>query len=253
MIPGILGATGRFLDVAALSNCALWLDASDASTITHSSGSVSQINDKSGNSRHFTQGTSTNQPRIDTHTQNGLAVLDFDGTNDRLELGSSGLGRNVGGVTIYVVAKPDSISAIRTLLQFSSGSNSSQSRSSVRLTSASKAELGGRRLDANSFASTTGASNVSTSTFSVFTGVLDYTNSDAFIYLGQSLDGSTTSFQTDGSTSDTDSLASRLGSSLSSLDFFDGQIAELIVFHAAHNADQRALIWSYLNRKWGLS
>lgn len=253
MIPGILASTGRFLDIAALPNCALWLDASDASTITHSGGSVSQINDKSGNGRHFTQATSANQPRIGTATQNGLAVLDFDGVNDGLELGSSGIGRNVGGVTIYVVAKPDSISAIRTLLQSSGGSNSSQSRSSVRLTSASKAELGGRRLDANSFASVAGASNVSTSAFSVFTGILDYTNSDAFIYLGQSLDGSNTSFQTDGSTSNTDSLGSRLGVNLSSRDFFDGQIAELVVFHAAHTADQRTLIWAYLSRKWGLS
>ena len=35
----------------------LWLDASDASTITHSSGSVSQWADKSGNAFHFTQTT----------------------------------------------------------------------------------------------------------------------------------------------------------------------------------------------------
>lgn len=253
MIPGILASTGRFLDVAALSNCALWLDASDASTITQSSGSVSQINDKSGNGRNYPQGTSTNQPRIDTHTQNGLAVLDFDGAGDRFVLSPGGLGRNVGGMTIYVVAKPDSISAARTLFQFSNGTNSTQARASLRLTSASKAEVGGRRLDANSFASVAGASNVSTSTFSVFTGVLDYTNSDAFIYLNQSLDGSTTSFQTDGSTSNTDALDSIIGCNLSRNEFFDGQIAELIVFHEAHNADQRALIWAYLNRKWGLS
>lgn len=252
MIPGILASTGRFLDIAALSNCALWIDASDASTITQSSGSVSQINDKSGNGRHFTQATGTLQPRIDTVTQNGLAVLDFDGSNDRLMLGSSGLGRNVGGVTIYVVAKHDVVSA-RTLFQFSVNSTSTLSRATVRLTSTSKADTGGRRLGADSFVSVAGASNVSTSIFSVLTGILDYTNSDAFIYLGQSLDGSTTSFQADGSTSDTDSLAGRLGSNLSNTDLFDGQIAELIVFHEAHNADQRALIWAYLNRKWGLS
>ena len=41
---------------------ALWLDAADASTITHSGGTVSQWNDKSGNSRHVSQGVTAQQP-----------------------------------------------------------------------------------------------------------------------------------------------------------------------------------------------
>jgi hypothetical protein len=56
---------------------ALWLDAADASTITESSGAVSQWNDKSGNSRHFTQASSAARPSIDaTGARN---VLSFDG------------------------------------------------------------------------------------------------------------------------------------------------------------------------------
>jgi hypothetical protein len=41
---------------------ALWLDASDSSTITASAGKVSQWNDKSGNARNATQATSGLQP-----------------------------------------------------------------------------------------------------------------------------------------------------------------------------------------------
>jgi len=48
----------------------LWLDASDASTITSSGGLVSQWNDKSGNSRHATQPTSGSQP---TYTGTALS------------------------------------------------------------------------------------------------------------------------------------------------------------------------------------
>lgn len=62
----------------------LWLDASDTSTITASSGAVSQWNDKSGNGRHFTQSTGTAQPTTGTTTQNNLNVLVFDGTSDFL-------------------------------------------------------------------------------------------------------------------------------------------------------------------------
>ena len=64
---------------AALSNLALWLDAADSSTITHSSNAVSQWSDKSGNSKHATQSTADNKPSTNTATQNGLNVIDFTG------------------------------------------------------------------------------------------------------------------------------------------------------------------------------
>jgi hypothetical protein len=48
---------------------ALWLDASDASTVTSSGGLVSQWNDKSGNARHAVQATSGSRPTI-----NGSAI-----------------------------------------------------------------------------------------------------------------------------------------------------------------------------------
>jgi len=87
---------------------ALWLDAADTATITASSGSVSQWDDKSGNGRNFTQGTGANQPTTGTRTLNGLNVVDFargrfvDG-GDVLDLGS-------GGFTIFGVAKFDDTS-----------------------------------------------------------------------------------------------------------------------------------------------
>ena len=64
---------------AALSNLALWLDASDSSTINTSSNAVSQWSDKSGNSKHATQSTADNKPSTNTATQNGLNVIDFTG------------------------------------------------------------------------------------------------------------------------------------------------------------------------------
>lgn len=58
---------------------AMWLDASDASTITASSGKVSQWSDKSGNGRHMTQGTGLLQPAYN-ETKNGKNVVTFDST-----------------------------------------------------------------------------------------------------------------------------------------------------------------------------
>ena len=53
----------------------MWYDASDTSTITESSGNVSQWDDKSGNGFHLTQGTGSYQPQTGTHTVNGLNVI----------------------------------------------------------------------------------------------------------------------------------------------------------------------------------
>lgn len=63
----------------------LWLDASDASSFTYSSGSVvSQWMDKSGNSLAFTTAGVGNQPDR-TGTQNGKSTVVFNGTTDYLK------------------------------------------------------------------------------------------------------------------------------------------------------------------------
>jgi hypothetical protein len=80
-MPSTVGIVASSVFTPLDLNPALWLDAADLTTIT-ASGSpllVSQWNDKSGNGRNFTQGSSTNQPRSQTVTQNGFNVLEFLG------------------------------------------------------------------------------------------------------------------------------------------------------------------------------
>lgn len=59
----------------------LWLDASDAGTITIGTG-VSIWHDKSPFKNHMFQATGGQQPTITTQRQNGLNVLTFDGVDD---------------------------------------------------------------------------------------------------------------------------------------------------------------------------
>lgn len=94
---------------ARLSNLSLWLDAADASTITLNVSTVSQWNDKSGNSRNVTQATGAAQP---TYLASGLhgrpsvqfAAGDFMGT-------ATGFGaqtqRHVFTVNTYATALVD--------------------------------------------------------------------------------------------------------------------------------------------------
>lgn len=100
--PALLGGLG--FNPLSLSP-ALWLDASDTSTIT-SSGSpakVSQWNDKSGNGRNVTQPTGTAQPGTGSTTQNGLNVLTFDG-NDALDAATAADWKFLHDGTNYIVA-----------------------------------------------------------------------------------------------------------------------------------------------------
>lgn len=59
-----------------ISGCSLWIDASDASSITATGSDLDQINDKSGNANHATAASGT-KPETGTKTQNNKNVLDF--------------------------------------------------------------------------------------------------------------------------------------------------------------------------------
>ncbi len=73
------GASFSPLDIPDL---ALWLDASDASTITEAGGAVSQWDDLSGNANHEIQNVGSAQPTTGVATINGNNAIDFDGVND---------------------------------------------------------------------------------------------------------------------------------------------------------------------------
>lgn len=67
--------SARAFQPKSLSGLAGWYDASDAATITQSSGLVSQWNDKSGAGNHLTQSNSSYRFTTGSHTINGKNVL----------------------------------------------------------------------------------------------------------------------------------------------------------------------------------
>lgn len=94
------GTPGQAIPLT-IDNIALWLDGSDASSITESSGIVSQVNDKSGNDKNATASDSV-RPTLVSSIQNGRSILRFDGNDDYLNINSS-----IAYRTIFVVAKSD--------------------------------------------------------------------------------------------------------------------------------------------------
>lgn len=70
----------------------LWADASDSSTVTLTSGKVSQWDDKSGNSRHLVQTNSSYQPDYSSASFNDFNAIDYPGTAKWFEVSSFGSG-----------------------------------------------------------------------------------------------------------------------------------------------------------------
>ena len=222
---------------------ALWLNdiGSDPSVWT----------DMSGNGR---DATGANAPSIVTNALNGRQVRRFDGVDDFLSL-TTGLGmfRNVSGGTVIAAYKWITNPTVFSPIFIASVSTSSlTSRISIGggITSR-KLFTGGRRLDANTFASATSAADNSTAYF-VHSGILNYANSDAFQYVNGVLDGTNTSFQTDGNTENTDSILIAVGGN-GALNFSNIDLAEILVFPTALSTVNRQKVERYLSGKYAIA
>jgi hypothetical protein len=105
----------------ALLRTALWLDAADLSTISTGTG-VSELRDKSGNGRHFTQGTVGAQPTLTPRGLNGLNVLSYNGSQWLTSVNTAATWNflhNTNGQSVFAVWKAGNSSdpnAIYTLL-----------------------------------------------------------------------------------------------------------------------------------------
>ena len=239
---------GSIINPLSLSP-SLWIDFGDASTITIGTG-VSQINDKSGFGRNYTQGLSFFQPLLISGALNGRSVAEFDGINDDLILGTNGLLKNLAGATIMMVRKWNVVPTTGQVL-FKIANNAFAGRAQIQGGNvANKNAVGGRTLDSDSFVRVDSAANATTN-WRVQTGVFDYANTDLHQYIGDTLDGTTTSFQTATTTSNTDSTSSSIGSGNGAA-YASCRIAEILVFPSVLSATNFSDMLGFFNNKWGV-
>lgn len=231
-----------------ISGLGLWLKA-DAITGLSDGDPVSTWLDSSGNSRDAT-GSGTARPSYKTGGPNGLPYLLFDGVNDEMSVAALSLTNNIPGFTCFMARKwRASPSALGYEFYVSTPSGTARVSAYAGAVSG-KFGAGGRRLDGDSFAGVTSAASVST-VYEVRTVVADYANSDFFQYIDGTLDGSTTSFQTTGNTSATNSLRVMIGSS-GGTQFGGIDCAEIIAYPRALNSTERGQVEAYLAAKYGL-
>jgi hypothetical protein len=85
----------------------------------------------------------------------------------------------------------------------------------------------------------------------MLTATVDWTNTDAFIYLDRVIEASNTSFLTSGVTqaSNGQVFVGGVGSAAGN---FNGHIFELVGFWNAPNAAQHRAVWQYFRNKYSI-
>ena len=258
---------------SALTGLQLWLDASDGSSlydatsggvVVAADAAVSRWEDKSGNSRHATQATTGNRPLRKTAIQGGKDVLRFDGTNDRLSIGSSTSTFNflhLSNATVFVVfkvagANPDNLQAVIDNSDGTGGrgyvvyfdDRSSASKNNRLL-------VGGGLYPAYSHLVETADGGFSANAFQVLTNVIQATNVTAAnrsrLYVNGTVNAAVNT-STDTLSGDANAdLTIGCQTGLSS--FLNGDIAEVIIYNAALSDTDRAAVEGYLTTKWGIA
>jgi beta-glucanase (GH16 family) len=230
-----IGFLGTDLDTATLS--------------TFCSGTscyVMKMYDQSGNGYDATQSLTANAPKIvnagTLQTVGSRPTAVFDG-NDYLGLsgGALGITNDIEGLTVNGVVQYTDDANVQHLYFASTNGSGTTARASVRKDAADTVTSGGRRQEADSFASA-----VSVGTYvgalKVHTGVFDYTNTDLYQYINGSNDGTNTSFQATGSTPASNSNTMRIGTNGDNSAGMNGNISEVILFQSALSTVNRQLL-----------
>ncbi len=213
----------------------VWFDGADLSSISHGTSGISQWNDKSGNNLHATQATDANRPTLKVNAYNGLPALTF-GNNKWL---GSSLSASSASEAIFAVINSGG-GVTGTML----GADSAGGR---QFRTESSNQLGFIKQSVVSL-STTGAGNLFN--LNRLTLVyLEYNSTGNTFYSDGAILGTTT-FVNPSLTAGKTTMISR-GSD--GLEFFSGDIAEIIVFQGDLRGFLRQKIEGYLAYKWGFA
>jgi hypothetical protein len=233
-----------------ISGCALWLDASDTSSFSFSSGSnISQWRDKSGNGRN---GTASNSPVLTLNQQAGLPVVTLASASSQFFDFGNTLNLGTNALTIFFVGKtPLSVN------QGFIGKSSSRGLAgrwfliyepAVGLYFAVDPAAAGTSNALTTFKSTAGQ-------FAIYSASTDRTPSN-YLYTNGRLVGSvafsnSTNFSTTdklyvGAYQDSTGLAPQPGF------YYNGTIGEIIVYTGILSTAQRQQVEGYLAWKWDL-
>ncbi|QQS22775.1 fibronectin type III domain-containing protein [bacterium] len=212
----------------SIPNLALWLDGADADNMSVSGDRISQVNDKSGNGKNATS-ASTARPTLVSNALNGRSVMNFDGSDDYFNIGSSITYR-----TVAIVAKKSTSAAFSNypgLIGDFTGTSPGNGHVLNGIDGTTKL---GSATSSFSLAHRNGTS-IAASSGHDFSPLNEY-------WIGV--------FQLPSSMTNT---TSSIGMINGGGRYWNGDIAEVIAYSSTITSDQRNILENYLSTKWNIA
>lgn len=228
----LLRPTVSGFNARAVSGLAMWLDASDASTLTLVSGAVSEWRDRAAG-RLFIQTIANNRPGLTT--MNGRNALLFDGSNDTLECADP---FGTFPFSVFIVQRVVAYSSFA--MTYAVGGSTNFNIRQFSATGQPEIETPGGVVRSSSAA-------FSTSVPQLISLVYDSTLTSSALYLNNAAIATSGTYTTPTLTG-THYIGSRAGAFP-----LNGHIAEIVVYSRTVTATERAYVSAALGRKWGFT
>lgn len=224
-------------DPSSIAGMLIWLDSSDAATVWQNSNGttpaaadgdpVGRWSDKSGNNRHATQADGTKKPSIRLSVKNGKNAIQYDGVNDTLALSATlTIPRNC---TVFMVTRQ---TAAGFQMIFEAGDPDT---------------MVGSATSGNGILVYSNSMNFFNSTFTTVNvwRLHQYNQSNT----QQFLVSNSQSFTRNVTTSAIGMLNMGVRNSSS---YWNGYMAEIIIYNSQLSSGNIASVTSYLNNKWSV-
>jgi hypothetical protein len=228
------------------SNLLLWLRADNG--VTASSGLVSSWTDQSGNSLTATQSVTADKPTLTASTINHsvLPTVSFNGTSTYLSSPTGFAGLNTG-YSAFIVCKPANGTSTGDLCSMGNASNSDAIIPQIINTNAKLFVYNG--ATASSVVTTT--TPISSSNYQLLEETVQpgATNSLGTIFVNGAQAIQSTTLNNPNNISRTSNL---IGAGSGPASWFNGGIAEILIYNTALSASQRAALESYVLSKYGV-
>jgi hypothetical protein len=234
---------GRKLWTPSEISVDFWVDAHDEGTITESSGSVSQWDNKGSTGDDLVQSSGSNQPAMISDALGGYPVIRFNGSSDYL-LGGN-VGSSIGDMTFMVLMEWNTLTSLDSVLHTDSWAAGGLH---VPYT-------GDNELRWAQFGSTDRDSNADISTGTPILHEVRSSGSGVGSSLDFWADGASNIAYSDSTLSTknlTDFTVGGWYTGSSYTRFLDADIAEMIIISSAVTTTVRQQLEGYLLHKWGL-
>jgi hypothetical protein len=233
MNPRLLVPRASGFNPKSIAGLAAWYDATVASSITLTSGFVSQWNDLSGAGRHLTQSVEADRPG--TSTIGGKTAIGFDGSNDYLAVST-----DITPGSLFCVVEFDVVNALQLPL-----SNINAAGAALQMALTNVAQFRTTSWDGTTATGRSSANSVASAGVAIAMTMLYQGDSR---YSGTNMAGADTTVRS--SQQGIIVGARRTASTGSAL---NGKMGEVLVYNRALSAAEYARVERYLAAKWGVT